>query len=73
MVKSIIIVERVIVFMANDVIREEIERSRFKKYQIAEQMGISATSFSCMLRRELTDDQLFCVRNAISKLKEVHS
>jgi len=54
--------------MNNLAIRSEIEESRFKKYLIAEQMGISETSFSRMLRRELNPTQASRIREAIAEL-----
>ena len=54
--------------MTNIEIRSEIEKSRFKKYQIAEQIGIQETSFSRMLRKELTAEQAAKVRKAIDEL-----
>ena len=56
--------------MTNIGIRSEIEKSRFKKYQIAMQMGIRETSFSRMLRHELTPEQIANIREAITELSE---
>ena len=56
--------------MTNLKIRNEIEESRFKKYQIAAQMGISETSFSRLLRHELNPEQIARVRKAIKELSE---
>lgn len=55
--------------MNNIEIRIEIEKSRFKKYEIAEAMGITETSFSRLLRKELSEQQKERVQEAIKKLQ----
>ena len=55
--------------MTNLELRQEIEKSRFKKYEIARQLGITESSFSRLLRDELILDQVTRIRNAISELR----
>lgn len=55
--------------MQNLKIKEIIKKSRFKHYEIAEAMGLCDTSFSKMLRKELNDNQVKRVLNAIQTLK----
>ena len=54
--------------MTNLALRKEIAQSRFKRYEIAAQMGIAETSLSRLFRRELTDEQALEVRQAIKML-----
>ena len=54
--------------MANADILSDIKRSRFKRYEIAETLGINEATFSRWFRRELTDEQKQRIKGAIEKL-----
>ena len=56
--------------MANQDIREEIKKSGFFKWQIAEQMGICEMSLIRWLRVELPEEKKDRIRQAIKELKE---
>lgn len=49
-------------------IRKIIEQSRFKHYEIAEAMGINETSFSRLLRKELSESKFTEILNTIKNL-----
>ncbi len=55
--------------MQNMEIRQEIQKSRVKNWEIAEHLHISESHFSRKLRRELPDDEKAKIRAAISELK----
>jgi len=55
--------------MTNIELRKEVHESRFKHYEIAGELGIAETSFSRMLRKELSETQANKVRDAIARLK----
>ena len=54
--------------ISNIDIRIEIQKSRFRSYQIAGAMGMSETSFSRMLRRELPQSKKEQIFAAIERL-----
>ena len=54
--------------MQNLKIRELIKKSRLKHYEIAEELGINETSFSRLLRKELSENKFIEVSNAIKSL-----
>lgn len=51
-------------------IRDLIYRSRFKQWQIAEQMGISEITLSRWLRKPLTEEQEARIKKAVEELRE---
>ena len=51
-------------------IKEVIAKSRLKHYEIATALGIRDTSFSRMLREELTESQFIRVLDAIKKIQK---
>ncbi len=58
--------------MKNIKIKDIIKKSRFKHYEIAEAMGLQDSSFSRMLRNELTEQQFKRVVNAIKQLQQTY-
>lgn len=54
--------------MRNKDIRDAIEASGFKHWQVAEAIGISRYTFSEWLRHELTDERREKVEKAIEQL-----
>lgn len=53
----------------NQDIRSEIEQSKLPHWFIAEQLGVSAVTFSCWLRRELPEETKHLIRNVIKNLE----
>lgn len=54
--------------MPNDWVRELAKNHNIKLWQIAERIGISDTTFSKMLRRELSDDKKNLIINTINDI-----
>lgn len=54
--------------MGNLDVLAAIKRSRFKRYEIAEALGVNEATFSRWFRRELTDEQKLRIKVAIEKL-----
>lgn len=54
--------------MNNIDIREAIKRARLFSYEVASELGISETSFSRKLRRELSQEEKMRILEAIDKL-----
>lgn len=54
--------------MPNDWLRELAKNHNIKLWQIAERIGISDTTFSKMLRRELSDDKKNLIINTINEI-----
>lgn len=54
----------------NKDINTEIRKSRFYRYQIAMEIGVTEFTFTRWFRRELTPEQKEQVRDAIRRLKE---
>lgn len=59
--------------MKNKKIRNEIEQSGLKYWQVAEAIGINQTTLCVWLRKELTGERLERVQKAIEKLKGARS
>lgn len=55
--------------MANTELREEIKRSGFYKWQIADKIGICEMTIIRWLRHELSDEKAREIRSAIEELK----
>jgi|GEM_PF-1079994 hypothetical protein len=56
--------------MCNTEIRSEIKRNDVKQWQIADELGIHFTTFTCWLRKELPIDKKIKVMQAIEKIKK---
>lgn len=56
--------------LANADIRNEIDRSGVKKWEIAAKLGIHHTTFSTWLRFEMSDELKTQIRAAIGELKK---
>lgn len=56
--------------MRNKAIREDIKKSGFKYWQVAEKIGISRCTFSEWLRYELTGERLERTLDALEQLKK---
>lgn len=56
--------------MRNKEIREDIKKSGFKYWQVAEKIGISRCTFSEWLRYELTGERLERTLDALEQLKK---
>ena len=56
--------------MKNQDIRNEVKSASLKLWQIAEELGITDSTFSRMLRRELSDEKKAEIRSIIEKLKK---
>lgn len=56
--------------MKNLDIRIAIKHSRFKQYEIADQLNIAETSLCRKLRKELNDEEKKQILQAIEKLKQ---
>ena len=54
--------------MSNKEIRDTIFRNRLKYWQLADEIGISASSLAVWLRHELTGERLERVTAALEKL-----
>lgn len=54
--------------MPNDWLRELARNHNIKLWQIAERIGVSDTTFSKMLRRELSDDKKNLIINTINEI-----
>lgn len=54
--------------MRNQALRKRIKDSGLYFWQVAEEIGITATTFTVWLRRELTPDRLERVESAIASL-----
>lgn len=57
-------------FMKNQDIRNEVKSASLKLWQIAEELGITDSTLSRMLRRELSDEKKTEIRSIIKKLKK---
>lgn len=55
--------------MKNIEIKEEIKNSRFFNYQIADAIGITEIAFCRWFRKELSNEQIARIMQAIEKLK----
>ncbi len=55
---------------ANNDIRLEILGAGLKYWQVAHELGISNSTFSVRLRRELSDKEKATIRTIIQRLKE---
>lgn len=51
-------------------LRKEIAKSQLTHWFIAEQLGVSAVTFSCWLRKELSEEVKTQIRSIIEKSKE---
>lgn len=56
--------------MRNKDIRKEVKDARLFLWQVADELSITDSSFSRMLRKELPEERKEEIRNAIKKLKE---
>ncbi|MDL2280826.1 hypothetical protein LJC10_03070 [Selenomonadales bacterium OttesenSCG-928-I06] len=56
--------------MTNIEIKELIKTSRFKNYEIAATLGIAETSFSRMFRKQLSEQQIEKIKQAIEVLRK---
>lgn len=56
--------------MFNSDIRQKIRDCRLRHYEVAERIGISETTFSVWLRKELTGERKEKVLQAIKELTE---
>lgn len=54
--------------MPNDWLRELAKNHNIKLWQIAERIGISDTTFSKMLRKELSNDKKNLIMNTINEI-----
>ena len=53
---------------ANEDVREQIELKRFRYYEVAEKVGISACRFSVWMRSELNEERKRRVLQAVEDL-----
>ncbi|MCC8067143.1 MAG: hypothetical protein LIO78_06820 [Clostridiales bacterium] len=58
--------------MANNDIRQEINRAGVRMWQIADELHISQCTFSVKLRHELTPGQKNKIREAISTIQKTN-
>lgn len=56
--------------MANEDIRKEIKSAGVRHWQVADAIGISDTTFTRWLRKELPDDKKVAVLSAIRKISK---
>ncbi len=56
--------------MTNIDIRTDAEKARVKLYEIAEKLGVTDSTFSRLLRRELPDEKKQQIREIIKELRE---
>ena len=56
--------------MNNTLVRDAIRRSRFKHYEIAQQLGIHETVLSRWLRNELTSERQEKILKAVHDLED---
>ena len=54
--------------MPNDWLRELAKNHNIKLWQIAEKIGVSDTTFSKMLRKELSNDKKNLIMNTINEI-----
>ena len=56
--------------MANNYIRAQAKLANIKLWEIADELNISDTMFSKMLRKELSQKEMNIILSAIKKIKE---
>lgn len=56
--------------MANNYIRSQAKLANIKLWEIADELNISDTKFSKMLRKELSQKEINIILSAIKKIKE---
>ena len=56
--------------MSNEETKKIIKRYRLFHYEIAEIIGVQESLFSKWFRKELSQDQVYLIMNAINQLKE---
>ena len=54
--------------MRNKDIRELIKKKRVLHYEVAEALGVTATTFSKWLQRELPEEKKNLIRSAVEKI-----
>lgn len=54
--------------MRNKDIRELIKKKRVFQYEVAEALGVTATTFSKWLQRELPEEKKNLIRSAVEKI-----
>ena len=57
--------------MANIKIRDAIKKARLFHYEIADELGMSESAFSKLMRKELTPEKKEKILQAINKIQEV--
>nr|DAV15792.1 MAG TPA: Regulatory protein [Caudoviricetes sp.] len=57
--------------MANIEIRDAIKKARLFHYEIADELGMSESAFSKLMRTELTPEKKEKILQAINKIQEV--